>query len=114
MSHPLNDRLQHCFREILLDQSGKGPSQLVLASRQQDSRQGIAYYSLPEEMAARAFEAFVEDARPDNRFLVCGTRNSEEARLGLYPEGEQRQRIHQAFSDYFIPLGQALRRTRGH
>ncbi|WP_425411748.1 LPD1 domain-containing protein [Marinomonas ushuaiensis] len=45
----------------------------------------MVYYSKPEEMCARAFEAFVEGAKPSSRFLVKGSRYSEEAQAGLYP-----------------------------
>ncbi|WP_158600777.1 LPD1 domain-containing protein [Marinomonas hwangdonensis] len=61
-------------------------------------------------MAARAFEAFVEDANPSSRFLVKGSRHSEEAKIGLYPQGAQRQRINIAFQHYFGALGGALGR----
>lgn len=64
----------------------------------------------PEELCARAFEAFVQDAACKNEFLVNGTRESEEARVGLYPQGAQRERINRAFQDYFSNLGRALQR----
>lgn len=60
--HPLNDLLSKCFEAILLDLTGENKSQLVANSSQIDSKLNQLYYSLPEEMCARAFEAFVEDA----------------------------------------------------
>jgi hypothetical protein len=72
------------------------------------------YYSRPEEMCARAFEAFVQDQPICNHFLVKGTRSSKEAKLGLFPQGEQRQRVHQAFRDYFDLLGAGLKRLCHH
>ncbi|KAA1172880.1 calcium-activated chloride channel protein [Marinobacter salinexigens] len=109
--HPLNDKLQACYRAILLDQSGSRPSELFRCSAQADKAAGIHYFSRPEELCARAFEAFVQDAECKNGFLVKGTKESEEARLGLYPQGEQRRSINQAFLDYYHHLGRALRRA---
>lgn len=108
--HPLNDRLSECFRCILLDASGEGPSELFRMSAQEDRAQGTIYYSQPEELCARAFEAYVQDSGISNSFLVKGTRASAEARRGLYPLGEQRERINAAFGRYFSQLGAALRR----
>ena len=70
-----------------------------------DKRLGQLYYSKPEELCARAFEAFVQDAAITNHFLVKGTKASPEAERGLYPQGE---RINITFSDYFGRLGKAL------
>jgi hypothetical protein len=111
--HPLNDLLSNCFKAILLDESGHAASQLVQNSNLIDKKLNQLYYSLPEELCARAFEAFVEDAGLAdasliNRFLVKGSRHSEEARLGLYPEGEHRYKINQAFTEYFELLGAYL------
>ena len=73
-----------------------------------DKALGQLYYSKPEELCARAFEAFVQDAAITNHFLVKGTKTSPEAERGLYPQGEQRAQINGAFSDYFSALGAAL------
>lgn len=107
--HPLNDLLGQCFRAVLLDEGGAEPSDLVCASVAEDRARGTLYYSKPEELCARAFEAFVEDAPIPNGFLVKGTRQSAEARAGLYPRGTQRRRINAAFGSYFCRLGYALR-----
>lgn len=110
-SHPLSARLFQCFQAVLLNGDGTQPSELFKASRSVDKQQRTLYWAQPEEMCARAFEAFVEDRAPRNGFLVRGTKNSEEARLGLYPSGEARERIANAFSDYFSALGKALSRA---
>ncbi|MDX1589718.1 MAG: CLCA_X family protein [Oleiphilaceae bacterium] len=110
VEHPLNRRLFRCFEAVLLSGDGQSPSELFRASSAVDEQQGQCYYSQPEELCARAFEAYVQDAGLGNAFLVRGTRATEEARLGLYPRGAHRERINQAFSDYFRHLGQALRR----
>lgn len=108
VAHPLNDLLFECFRAVILDSSGNAPSDLFTASAKADRASGILYYSRPEEMTARAFEAFVQDATIKNNFLVKGTKKSREAELGLYPTGSQRQRINEAFARYFHSLGHAL------
>ena len=109
MRHPLNDRLQACFKAILLDEKGAEPSELFRCSVRADKAAGIQYFSLPEQLCARAFEAFVQDANVKNAFLVSGTRESEEAKLGLYPVGAERERVNNAFYDYYTALGRALR-----
>ncbi|WP_097462187.1 CLCA_X family protein [Mangrovitalea sediminis] len=111
VAHPLNTRLQACFKAVLLDEAGQAPSVLFRQSVKQDELLGRCYYSQPEEMCARAFEAFVQDASIKNAFLVKGTQASGDARLGLYPQGEQRAQINAAFAAYFFGLGRALLRS---
>ncbi|MBZ5486368.1 hypothetical protein HW452_02390 [Halomonas aquamarina] len=106
--HPLNQRLTACFKTIMLTPDGHKPSRLFQHARQVDHQLGQYYYSQPEELCARAFEAFVQDASLKNHFLVKGTRATPEAELGLYPQDEQREHINAAFSAYFSQLGQAL------
>jgi conjugative element/phage-associated large polyvalent protein len=108
--HPLNGLLAECFKAVMLNQNGTEPSELFRQSRRSDQSMGVLYYARPEEMCARAFEAFVEDARPMSHFLVRGSRQSDEARAGLYPQGEQRSIINEAFRRYFQALGGALYR----
>ncbi|WP_267283267.1 LPD1 domain-containing protein [Marinobacter gelidimuriae] len=72
----------------------------------------VLYYARPEELCARAFEAFVEDSRPSNSFLVRGTVYSDEAQAGLYPRGQHRAAINEAFENYFQALGAALYRQQ--
>jgi len=111
VAHPLNDLLFACFRSVMLDETGNSPSSQFLASAEADRRFGTLYYSQPEEMCARAFEAFVQDSTIRNNFLVKGTKQTKEARLGLYPQGEQRQNTSEAFRNYFACLGSAVERT---
>ncbi|WP_404361888.1 CLCA_X family protein [Marinobacter sp.] len=111
-SHSLNARLAECLKIILLSEDGTAPSELFRNSTRADRGLGTLYYARPEELCARAFEAFVEDALPDSHFLVRGTRHSREAVEGLYPTGEHRQAISRAFSDYFASLGAALHRQK--
>ncbi|MCM0612045.1 hypothetical protein KFJ24_06090 [Marinobacter sediminum] len=109
--HSLTALLFRCFEAILLNEDGTRPSELFVASRSADRLQQKLYWANPEEMCARAFEAFIEDKAPRNSFLVKGTRDSEEARMGLYPTGAERDRVCSAFEDYFNSLGRALKRT---
>lgn len=109
ISHPLNECLMRCFKAILLQPEGDQPSELFKHSVSMDKKLGQLYYSKPEELCARAFEAFVQDAAITNHFLVKGTKTSPEAEQGLYPKGMQRRQINAAFSEYFGRLGQALR-----
>lgn len=109
--HRLNHLLADCYRRILLANDGESASELVQRSRLVDELLGSRYFSRPEELAARSFEAFVQDAGIRNAFLVRGTRQSEEARMGLYPRDEQRQLINQAFALYFSELCRSLLRN---
>jgi len=111
-AHPLNERLNTCFQTILLTENGTKPSPLFQASKQADEQLKVLYYARPEELCARAFEAFVEDSQPRNSFLVRGTLFSDEARAGLYPQDSQRLRINAAFQSYFEALGAALYRQQ--
>ena len=110
--HPLNERLGACFQAIMLTEDGTAPSTLFRASLMADQHLRTVYYTKPEELCARAFEAFIEDSQPRNRFLVNGTVHSDEAKAGLYPQGEHRQRINDAFQCYFAALGAALYREQ--
>lgn len=110
VAHPLNSLLFQCFRAILVSEDGQQPSTLFHASARMDRELGTHYYSRPEEMGARAFEAFVQDAPIRSPFLVRGTRQTDEARAGLYPQAPQRRTINQAFHAYFTRLGNALLR----
>ena len=110
--HPLNERLGACFQAIMLTEDGTAPSTLFRASLMADQHLRTVYYTKPEELCARAFEAFIEDSQPRNRFLVNGTVHSHEAKAGLYPQGNHRQRINDAFQCYFAALGAALYREQ--
>lgn len=108
--HLLNDKLYQCFKSIMLSPDSLKESELFLNSRNVDFKLKSKYYAKPEELCARAFEAFVEDSLISvNKFLVTNTISSDEAKLGLYPKGEQRQQINIAFENYFSLLGRGLR-----
>lgn len=110
IEHPLNELLAQCFQTIILNEAGDAPNDYFKQSALMDKKTKGYYFSKPEEMCARAFEAFVQDAPIKNNFLVKGTKLSEEAKLGLYPQGEHRLRINAAFKQYFHSLGYVLKR----
>jgi|SRR5690554_318377 len=110
--HPLNDRLDACFQAVLLTEDGSAPSNLFQVSLAADQHLKVLYNARPEEPCARAFEAFIKDSQPRNRFLVSETVHSDEAKAGLYPHGDHRQRINHAFQCYFAALGAALYREQ--
>jgi len=112
LEHPLNQRLQACYQAILVSDDGSGPSALFQHSVAADKASRSLYYSQPEEVCARAFEAFIQDGSIKNNFLVVGSKQSSEAKLGLYPQGQQRLRINAAFAHYFSGLCQALAASR--
>ncbi|NQZ30472.1 MAG: hypothetical protein HRU06_04315 [Oceanospirillaceae bacterium] len=107
--HALNDKLYRCFKAIALSPDGTTVSDLFRASAAMDRKLKVQYYAKPEELCARAFEAFIDD-KVRNKFLVGNTRNSEEAKFGLYPKALQREQINSAFEDYFKSLAVALGR----
>lgn len=107
-THPLNEKLAVCFDTIFYADSKANPSEYVRASLHVDEAEGQRYFSLPYELAARAFEAYVQDASVKNNFLSKGTQKSKEAEMGLYPKGEHRLKINAAFQQYFQHLGYLL------
>lgn len=106
--HPLNQRLSTWFRVLFLAASGNEPSEYVKRSALADASLKHFYFAQPQEMAARAFEAAIQDARIKNAFLVQGTKQTTEAKLGIYPKGQHREDSRIALLHYFSGLGEAL------
>lgn len=106
--HPLNDQLEACFQHIFLAPDSDQLSPLFRRSVALDKSLNTLYYAQPQEVCARAFEAYVQDNPIKNAFLAQGTKQSQDARLGVYPKDEQRQLLRQLFSCYFSQLGLAL------
>ena len=86
----------------------KTPSHYLTRSIEADRALKMYYYAMPQEMAARAFEACIQDHEIKNAFLVQGTKMSTEAKLGIYPQGDLRTQMNHAFALYFYHLGLAL------
>lgn len=106
--HPLNMKLGNCFKTLFLSEDGEEANAMVLRSAAADKAMGFFYYARPQEMAARAFEAIIQDHSVKNAFLVQGTKQSPEALIGIYPDDIQRHKLASDFFDYFYVLGHAL------
>lgn len=107
-SHHLNDSLSRCFESIFLAADKNQPNEFVQRSAQADKLLKTFYYARPQELSARAFEAIIQDQDIKNAFLVQGTKQSPEAKMGIYPQGSLRTIISQNILDYFQHLGQAM------
>lgn len=109
INHPINACLEACYQSMFLQQGSHEPSMLFTQSAKVDRNTKSYYYSRPQEVFARAFEAFVQDQPIKNAFLVKGTKESTEAKLGIYPQGLERISINNTFARYFQLLGKALK-----
>lgn len=108
VEHPLNNLLESCYQHIFLKPDSDEPSDVFKRSARADKILDSYYYALPQEVSARAFESFVQDSPIKNQFLVKGTKQSVEAKLGIYPLGGERVNISHHFLTYFSRLGQAV------
>ncbi len=106
--HALNAQLALCFEHIFLNENGNKSSDLMRKSMFVDQKLKSFYYARPQEVAARAFEACIQHHPIKNAFLVQGTKQSAEAKLGIYPQGAQLDEIAAELSTYFNWLGKAL------
>lgn len=107
-THALNNQLSACFQAIFLGSSANEPSDLMKKSVFVDQQLKSFYYARPQEVAARAFEASIQHHAIKNAFLVQGTKQSAEAKLGIYPSGEDLNNIARQMATYFNWLGKAL------
>lgn len=108
IEHPLNNMLEECYQHMFLKAGTDDLSSLFVKSVAADKALNSYYYAQPQEVCARAFEAWVQDNPLKNAFLVQGTKQSTEAKLGIYPESPQRQLIAHFFQRYFQHLGLAV------
>jgi hypothetical protein len=108
VSHPLNQQLAKTFESIFLDNTKANASELMKCSIFVDQKMKSFYYARPQEVGARAFEACIQNHAIKNAFLVQGTMQSAEAKLGIYPHGDTRELISEAIFTYFYWLGKAL------
>ena len=109
-SHPLNHLLSKGFEVLFLNDDGEDINQFVEASVRADKAMKMHYFALPQEMAARAFEACIQDHWLKNAFLVQGTKQTTEAKVGLYPNGTHLKRVSSALFAYFNALGSVMER----
>ncbi len=85
----------------------KGRTDYYLEAKQIDNYRTGDYWSMPEELGARAFESYIFDklTGTGNRsdYLVYAVENRHYAALGMkpYPEGAERKAINAAFDKLF-------------
>lgn len=108
----------------LMVTAGPRRSRFAIEAERLDATTASArtYWAQPKEMAARAFQAYVEDRLAGqgrrNDYLSAKADNRFYAPLGLapFPEGEERERINRAFDDLFAVLRKrgTLRKALSH
>lgn len=104
-SHPLNSALNEFYKNVFLSRDTLQTNDYVKRSMLIDEQQKSFYMSMPEELAARCFEACVaSDKKITNLFLVDNLANSEL----VYPDAEHILQSKQALDDYFHGLGALL------
>lgn len=110
--HPLNDSLSKIFAHMFFKGGiEQGVMSDVLAtSIAIDKRNKTFYFARPQEIAARCFESVIQHHPIKNSFLVAGTQQSKEAKLGLYIDREERSHLSTLILSYFSTLGQAIER----
>ncbi|GGD50056.1 CLCA_X family protein [Lacimicrobium alkaliphilum] len=108
LDHPLNQRLANWFKVLFLTDDGQGGSAYLQQAVKIDKSLKSFYFAQPQELAARAFEAIVQNQQLKNAFLVQGTKQSQEAQMGLYPQATQLQTLQAVLFEYFYLLGRAL------
>jgi len=104
------------------------PTSFAMEAKSLDQGRTGDYWSVPHEMAARAFQSFLEDRIADrggqSDFLSYGTNYVLPTPWGWkrpYPEGKEREAINKAFDEFVATLktretdaGIALYTTGGH
>lgn len=87
--------------------TSKGRSEFFIEAKRIDGFRASDYWSMPEELGARAFESFVFDkitaGEQRSDYLVYAVENRYYAAMDMkpYPEGSERARINQAFDALF-------------
>lgn len=83
----------------------RGKGKFLYGAKKLDQYKSKAYYSTNSELFARAFEAYVEDSLGfKSQYLVHSTKINyfEDEDMQAYPQGEQRERINEAFRKLMI------------
>jgi ribosomal protein S18 acetylase RimI-like enzyme len=95
------------------------PSTFSREAAELDRSRASSYYTLPEEMGARAFEAYIADKlnekgiRSDYLIGKGKTNNAVYRAFGLpgpFPEGEERKQINEAFDKLLTEVRKHLRK----
>lgn len=85
----------------------KGKTDFLNESGKLDNTRASDYYTLPHEMAARAFQSYIEDKLAESGrrsdYLSAKAHNKHYAMIPAkpYPEGDERQAINAAFDRLF-------------
>lgn len=88
----------------------KGRSSYFIEAKKIDNDHTSDYWSMPEEMGARAFESYIFDKIKENGgrsdYLVHGVENRFYSALDMYPypEGQEREAINRAFDNLFAVI----------
>jgi hypothetical protein len=108
LSHPLNNTLNDFYKNVFLDDQGANANNFVQTCIEYDKVQKQHYMSMPEELAARCFEACIESHPTiQNSFLVSGLKSSHL----IYPSNEHINKANKALNHYFELLGYALHKV---
>lgn len=93
------------YKHVFLDQDGIDANNFVQTCIEHDKAHNMNYMSMPEELAARCFEACIEGhTYIKNSFLVGGLKSSNL----IYPNSEHINKANEALNHYFELLGYAL------
>jgi hypothetical protein len=108
VAHPLNHALNEFYKQVFLDQQGLTANSFVERCIAFDKAHKLHYMSLPEELAARCFEACIAShPQIKNSFLVSGL-NSNQL---IYPSNQHVNQLNTALNHYFALLGYALHKA---
>lgn len=106
--HPLNLLLDRAFSTLMLSSDLNSPSDFFLHCQKLDAASKRAYLALPEEMSARAFEKVIQSQPLKNNFLVAGTKASDAAKLGIYPDENVTTQLTALWLEYFFTLAKRI------
>jgi len=107
--HPLNLLLEQAFNTLLLSPDQQTPSPFFKHCQQLDTAAKRIYLALPEEMSARAFEKVIQKQPLKNNFLVAGTKASQAAKLGIYPDDNTTSQLSGLWLQYFSIIGKSMK-----
>ncbi|KZN44642.1 CLCA_X family protein [Pseudoalteromonas luteoviolacea] len=109
LAHPLNNKLNNIYKCVLLSEDAKQPSSFFSRSIKLDKQFGRLYYSLPEELTARAFECTIAyQSTIENEFLVSDVRKSKLEMSGGFLLPLERDVLSEQVINYFQTLGDIL------
>lgn len=92
-------------QDVVEFKTGELMSMFKLEAMKLDVKRSKDYWSTTLEMAARAFQGYVEDGlagkKQRNDYLSYGAQNELYDDANPYPDGDERKRINQAFDELF-------------